>query len=149
MSHTPLTALERCYQGYSTFLDVMMGMAHRSSLHYQEFVRTFQGLKQGEIEEEFGSELPAVLPSFQRHTRLTMARYFNNATIRGALAPLPRIIEELVEIIQFRQWSQVPPLPLRYTTRLARGPTYPPALAPAPVFGFCPCPCPCPGSVCT
>jgi thiaminase len=45
MAHT-LTALERCYQGYRTFLDVMMGLDHQSSLPYREFVNTFQGLKQ-------------------------------------------------------------------------------------------------------
>jgi hypothetical protein len=79
MAHT-LTALERCYQGYSsTFLDVMMGLHHRlslhfrASLHFHEFVEAFQGLKQ-EIEEELGSEeLHAVLPMvFQRHTQLAI-----------------------------------------------------------------------------
>jgi hypothetical protein len=88
MAHT-LTALERCYQGYySTFLDVLIGQDHRSALHFQEFVETFQGLKQ-ELEEEFGSQLHTVLPLFQRHTQLTMIRHLNDATFRGALAPCP------------------------------------------------------------
>jgi hypothetical protein len=48
----------------------MMGPDHRlSTLHYREFVDTFQGLKQ-EIGDEFGLELPAVILLFQRHTQL-------------------------------------------------------------------------------
>jgi hypothetical protein len=52
MAHT-LVALEQCYQGYSTFLDVLIGQDHWSALHFREFVETFQGLKQ-ELEDEFG-----------------------------------------------------------------------------------------------
>jgi hypothetical protein len=95
MAHT-LVALERCYQGYSTFLDLMLGQDHRTALHFREFIGTFQGLKQ-ELEDEFGSALHTVLPLFQRHTQLTMIRHFNDArTSRGALAPLPRIMDLVV-----------------------------------------------------
>ena len=83
-----LTALERCYQGCSTFLDVFLGQDQRAALEFRAFVENFQGLKQ-ELEDEFGAALPTVLPLFQRHTQLTMIRYFNDATIRGALATLP------------------------------------------------------------
>jgi hypothetical protein len=126
-------------------LDVLMGQDHRSSLYYRDFVETFKGLKQ-EIEEEFGLELPAVIPLFQRHTQLMMRiRHFNDATLRGALAPLPRIVE-LVEIIQFHKWTQLPPLPTRYTRPIVPGSTNhqpaPPAFAPAlpPVFNPAPAP---------
>jgi hypothetical protein len=63
-----LTALERCYQGCCTFLDVLIGQDHRSALHFRDFVQAFQGLKQ-ELEDEFGAALPTVLPLFQRATR--------------------------------------------------------------------------------
>jgi hypothetical protein len=66
MAHT-LIALERCYQGYSTFLDVLIGQDHWTALHFWEFLETFQGLKQ-ELEDEFGSALHTVLPLFQRQT---------------------------------------------------------------------------------
>jgi hypothetical protein len=33
-----LTALERCYQGCSTFLDVMFGQDQRAALHFWDFV---------------------------------------------------------------------------------------------------------------
>jgi hypothetical protein len=98
------------------------GLHHRSALHFREFVDSFRVLKM-EIEEEFGSELHTpVLPLFQRHTQLTMARHFNDVTTRGALAPLPEDMD-LVDIIKYRRWSQLPPpLPLRYTMRLSLGP---------------------------
>ena len=43
-------------------------------------------------EEQFGSEIHAALPLFQRHAQLmVMARYFNDATVSiGAQAPLPQ-----------------------------------------------------------
>jgi hypothetical protein len=84
MSHT-LTALERCYQGYSTFLDVMMGMDHRSSLHYREFVNIFQGLKQ-EIEEEFGS---SCLQCFHCSGATRSLRLLAISTMRSSRAPSP------------------------------------------------------------
>jgi phosphotransferase system HPr-like phosphotransfer protein len=43
--------LEPGYQGYSTFMDVFMGLHHRSALHFREFVDTFQDLVKMEIEE--------------------------------------------------------------------------------------------------
>jgi hypothetical protein len=92
-----------------------MGLHHdRAALHFRGFVdTTFQDLKM-EIEEQFGPEIHAVLPLFQRHTQLTMARYFNDATIMGTQAPLPQV-KDLIDIIKYRRWSQLPPLPLRYT----------------------------------
>jgi hypothetical protein len=73
---------------------------------------------------------------FQHHTQLTMIRYFNNATIRGALAALPQF-NDLVDIIHFKQWTHLISLPTRYFV-VPRGvnppppaPALPPALAPA------------------
>jgi hypothetical protein len=132
MTHT-LVALERCYQGYSTFLDLMIGQDHRTALHFREFLRIFQGLKQ-ELEDDFGSALHTVLPLFlQRHTQLTMIRHFNDATLRGAFAPLPRIMD-LVDIIQFKRWPQLIPIPPRYLVPRGTNPQPtppPPAFAPA------------------
>jgi hypothetical protein len=135
MAHT-LVALERCYQGYSTFLDLMIGQDHRTALHFREFLRTFH-LKQ-ELEDEFGSELHTVLPLFQRQTELTMIRHFNDATLHGALAPLPRIMD-LVDIIQFKKWTQLIPIPPRYL--VSRGTNPRPALPPSPSLrpGSSPC----------
>lgn len=125
-----LIALERSYQGYSTLLDVLLGRHHRVSLHFHEFVTSFQILKM-EVEEQFGADIHAALPLFQRHTQLTMARYFNDATILGTQAALPRIMD-LIDIIKYRQWSQLPQIPPRYTSAigpggLARGTTSQPA----------------------
>jgi hypothetical protein len=46
-----------------------------------------------------------------------MAQYFNNASVQGAHAALPRITD-LIDIIKFRQWPQLPQLPPRYTNTL-------------------------------
>jgi hypothetical protein len=118
MAHT-LISLERNYQAYSTLLDVLMGPNHRTSLHFHAFVEAFQHLKL-EVEEQFGAGIDAALPLFQRHTQLTMARYFNDASVQGAQASLPRIMD-LIDIIKFRQWPQLPQLPPRYT--IALGPS--------------------------
>jgi hypothetical protein len=115
-----LIGLERNYQGYSTLLDVLLGANHRVSLHFHAFVASFQSLKM-EVEEQFGAEIHAALPLFQRHTQLTMARYYNDATVVGANAGLPRIYD-LIDIIKFRQWSQLPQLPPRYTNTLGPPP---------------------------
>lgn len=114
-----LIALERNYQGYSTLLDVLLGENHRVSLHFRAFVESFQYLKM-EVEEQFGQEIHAALPLFQRHTQLTMARYFNDATVHGANAGLPRV-NDLIDIIKYRQWPQLPQLPPRYTNTLGPG----------------------------
>jgi hypothetical protein len=119
MSRT-LIALERNYQGYSTLLDVLLGVNHRTLLHFQSFVQQFQRLKM-EVEEQFEGEIHAVVLSlFQRHTQLTMARYFNDASVQGGNAVLPRIMD-LIDIIKFRQWPQLPQLPPRYTLALGPG----------------------------
>jgi hypothetical protein len=134
MAHS-LAALEGCYQGCSTFLDVFLWQDQRAALEFRDFVEKFlQGLKQ-ELEDDLGAALPDVLPLFQRHTQVAMIRYFNDATIRGALATLPRF-NDLVDIIHFKQWSQLIPLPQRYLV-VPRGvnpppaPLLPPAFAPA------------------
>ena len=138
MAHS-LTALERCYQGYSTFLDVFLGQDQRAALDLRDFVNQFQGLKQ-ELEDQFGPALPDVLPLFQRHTQVAAIRYFNAASIRGANAPLPTF-RNLIDIIHFKQWSHLIPLPNRYLVAVPRGvnpapaaplpPTFAPALPPA------------------
>jgi hypothetical protein len=51
-----------------------------------------------EVEEQFGANIHAALPLFQRHTQLTMARYFNDAAILGANTALPQVTD-LIEII--------------------------------------------------
>jgi hypothetical protein len=114
-----LISLERCYQGYSTLLDVLLGRHHRVALHFRGFVEAFQVLKM-EVEEQFGADIHAALPLFQRHTQLTMSRYFNDATIMGAQADLPRIMD-LINIIKYRQWPQLPQLPPRYTHTIGPG----------------------------
>jgi hypothetical protein len=114
-----LIALERTYQGYSTLLDVLIGRHHRVALHFHGFVTAFQILKM-EVEEQFGTDIHAALPLFQRHTQLTMARYFNDATVMGAQADLPRIMD-LIDIIKYRQWPQLPQIPPRYTSALGPG----------------------------
>jgi hypothetical protein len=111
-----LIALERNYQGYSTLLDVLLGSNHRVALYFHEFVEDFMTLKL-EVEEQFGAEVHAALPLFQRHTQLTMARFFNDATVHGGNAALPRIYD-LIDIIKYRQWPQLPQLPPRYTHTL-------------------------------
>jgi hypothetical protein len=80
-----------------------------------------------EIEEQFvGPEIHAALPLFQCHTQLTTARHFNDATVMGAQAPMPQVMD-LVNIIKYRKWSQLPQLPPRFYTHaiglggLARG----------------------------
>jgi hypothetical protein len=100
MARTLIT-LERNYQGYSTLLDVLLGVNHRVSLHFRAFVENFQYLKM-EVEEQFGQEIHAVLPLFQWHMQLTTARYFNDATVHGANAGLPRV-NDLIDI-KYRQW---------------------------------------------
>jgi hypothetical protein len=72
-----LIALERSYHGYSTLLGVLLGRHHWVALHFHGFVTAFQILKM-EVEEQFGTNIHAALPLFQRHTQLTMACYFNN-----------------------------------------------------------------------
>jgi hypothetical protein len=127
-----LIALERCYQGCSTFLDVFLGQDQRAALEFRDFVKNFQGLKQ-ELEDDFGDTLPTVLPLFQRHTQqLMMIRYFNDATIRGALTALPRF-NDLVDIIRFKQWTQLIPLLTRYFV-VPRGVNHPPAPPLPPAF---------------
>jgi hypothetical protein len=118
MAHT-LIALEHSYQGYSTLLDVLLGRHHGVSLHFHEFVIAFQILKM-EVEEQFGADIHAALPLFQRHTQLTMARYFNNATVLGTQAAFPRIMD-LINIIKYCQWSQLPQIPPRYTSAIGPG----------------------------
>jgi hypothetical protein len=114
-----LIGLERNYQAYSTLLDVLLGVNHRVALYFRAFVDSFQSLKL-EVEEQFGADIHAVLPLFQRHTQLTMARYFNDATVVGANAGLPRI-NDLIDIIKYRQWTQLPQLPPRYTPTTPSG----------------------------
>jgi predicted RNA methylase len=55
-------------------------------------VQQFQLLKM-EVEEQFAGEIHAILPLFQRHTQLTVARYFNDASVQGGNAMLPRIMD--------------------------------------------------------
>jgi hypothetical protein len=131
-----LISLERSYQGYSTLLDVLLGRHHRVALHFHGFVTSFQVLKM-EVEEQFGADIHAALPLFQRHTQLTMARYFNDATVLGVQAALPRVMD-LIDIIKYRQWPQLPQIPPRYTSAigpggLARGTTSQPAGRTIPV----------------
>jgi hypothetical protein len=142
-----LTALERCYQGCSTFLDVMLGQDQRMALEFRAFVDAFQGLKQ-ELEDEFGAALPTVLPLFQRHTQLALIRHFNDASIRGALAPLPKLMD-LVDLIHFKQWTHLIPLPARYFVVPRRtdpppAPLLPPAFVPALPPAIAPAPPPAP-----
>jgi hypothetical protein len=63
-----------------------------------------------------------------------MIRHLNDATFRGALAPLPQIMD-LVDIIQFKKWTQLLPIPPRYIvprgTNPHPAPSLPPAFAPA------------------
>jgi hypothetical protein len=131
-----LTSLDRCYQGYSTFISWMCSWGFTIERHSTasavcrhlsgsqdgngRAVDTFQGLKM-ETEEQFGSEIHAALPLFQRHTQLRMARYFNDATVIGAQAPVPQVMD-LVDIIKYRRSTQLPPpLPLRYTHAIGPG----------------------------
>jgi hypothetical protein len=109
-------ALERNYQGYSTLLDVLLGTNHRVSFHFRSFIEAFRTLKV-EVEEQFGEEIHAALPLFQHHTQLTKAQYFNDAVVQGANARLLRI-QDLIDIIKYHQWSQLPQLPPRYTHTL-------------------------------
>jgi hypothetical protein len=100
-------------------LNVLMGPNHRTSLHFHSFVKAFQHLKL-EVEEQFGTKINTAHPLFQRHTQLMMARYLNHASVQGTQAALPRIMD-LIDIIKFRQWLQLPQLPPRYT--IALGPS--------------------------
>jgi hypothetical protein len=104
-----LIMLENGYQAYSTMLDVLLGTHHRVSLHFRNFVDSFQILKM-EVEEQLGSDIHAALPLFQWHTQLSMARYFNDAAVLGANATLPQI-HNLIEIIKYCRWPQLPQLP--------------------------------------
>jgi hypothetical protein len=115
-----LIALEQNYQGYSTLLDVLIGANHHVSPHFRAFVEAFQILKM-EVEEQFGAEIHAALPLFQRHTQLTMARYFNEAIVHGANAGLPKICN-LIDI-KYQQWPHLTQLPLCYTHTLGPGGT--------------------------
>jgi hypothetical protein len=78
-----------------------------------------------------------------------MIRYLNDATLRGPLAPLPRITE-LIEIIQFRKWHQLPPISPRYTHPIVPRQAQPHQAAtrtrPSPCLhpGSSPCACPDP-----
>jgi hypothetical protein len=58
-----LISLERNYQGYSTLLDVLLGVNHWVVHHFHTFVEAFQYLKM-EVEEQFGVEIHAALPLF-------------------------------------------------------------------------------------
>jgi hypothetical protein len=49
-----------------------------------------------------------------------MARYSNNATVHGANAGLPRV-NDLINIINYQKWLQLPQLPPRYTLTLGPG----------------------------
>jgi hypothetical protein len=90
------------------------------SLHFHDFVTAFQILKM-EVEEQFGADIHTALPLFQCcHTQLTMARYFNNATLLGTQAAIPRVMD-LIDIIKYRQWSQLPQIPPRYTSAIGPG----------------------------
>jgi hypothetical protein len=65
-----------------------------------------------------------------------MIRYFNDASIRGALATAMPRFHDLVNIIHFKQWTQLIPLPTRYFvvprgTNPQPAPLLPPAFAPA------------------
>jgi hypothetical protein len=80
-----LIGLERNYQGYSTLLDVLLGIYHWVALYFRAFLDSFQSLKLA-VEEQFGAEIHAALPLFQRHTQLTMPRYYNMSLL---WAPTP------------------------------------------------------------
>jgi hypothetical protein len=69
---------------------------------------------------------------FQRHTQLTMIRYFNDATVRGANADLPQF-SDLINIIHFKKWTHLIPLPARYFV-VPRGVNHPPAPPLPPAF---------------
>jgi hypothetical protein len=62
MAHT-LIGLEQNYQGYSTLLDVLLGVNHLVSFHFCSFVDSFQSLKI-EVEEQIGAKIHALLPLF-------------------------------------------------------------------------------------
>jgi hypothetical protein len=94
-----LIVLEQNYQGYSTLLDVLLGVNHRVLLYFCAFMESFQYLKM-EVEEQFGKEIHAALPLFQWYMQLTMARFFNNATVHGANMRLPRV-NDLIDIIKY------------------------------------------------
>jgi hypothetical protein len=78
---------------------------------------------------------PSCLQCFRCSSATRSLRWLAISTTRpsggGALAPLPRIME-LVEIIQFRQWAQLPPLPLRYTRPLDLARPGEPTISPLP-----------------
>jgi hypothetical protein len=82
-------------------------------------VEAFQILKM-EVEEQFGANIHAALPLFHRHTQLTMAHYFNDAAILGANATLPQVMD-LIEIIKYWKWPQLPQLSPRYTHAIRPG----------------------------
>jgi uncharacterized membrane protein YgcG len=54
------------------------------------------------------------------HTQLSMAHYFNDATVQGGNAPLPWIMD-LIDIIKYRQWHQLPQILPHYTLALGPG----------------------------
>jgi hypothetical protein len=66
---------------------MLLGMNHGVSLHFCEFTEAFRIFKIEE-EEQFGTKIYYILPLFQGHTQLTMARNFNDASIQGTTARL-------------------------------------------------------------
>lgn len=84
-------------------------------------MEAFQILKM-EVEEQFGAEIHAALPLFQQHTQLTTAHHFNEATVLGANASLPKLCD-LIDIIKYQQWPHLPQFPPRYTHTLGPGGT--------------------------
>jgi hypothetical protein len=49
-----------------------------------------------------------------------MACYFNDATVLGTQATIPRVMD-LIDIIKCQQWLQLPQIPPRYTSAIGPG----------------------------
>ncbi len=123
-----LLSLSKCFQAYSTLLDVLLGCHHRVALHFRAHL--VDPFVQSMLELE-PLVTPAMLPLFQRHTQLAFARFFRSAGFQGDLTPLPPV-QDLMDIIAFRRWNTLPSLPPRYLAPLAAPPRGAAAPGPGP-----------------
>ena len=127
--------LIRSFQAYTTLLEVLLGQNHRVPTYFRlALLEPFQA-RSLDVQQLVPS---AMLPLFQRYVQLAFAQYFRTAGVMGAATRLPPV-EEIIDIINMRRWSHLPPMPPRYLAPLtpAPGPPAAPSSAPPP-SGFTP-----------
>ena len=109
-----MLAMQISLKNYSVLLDVILGVNHRVSSDFRQFVYSWDRVTL-EVEASFGDQIRAWIPRFLRYVQLCMIQYLNLASSVGTGAPLPPL-NQLIHHVQMRNWPALPPLPANYVS---------------------------------